>query len=181
MIRISPRAQVGDVLLVDFLADNRSQARLDKMKSALSLLQEHSSWRYRQIQRYLQRVIVMEGGGGLYDLDLRVLFFDAQVTESQTSSMLAAALVHEATHERIRRHHLIRDPANRERVERIAVRAQIDFLTYLGDIVGAETVSRAAADKTWWTEESAFARHVDHLAAQGAPRWMVRLYRTLFG
>lgn len=110
--------------------------------------------------------------------------FDAIVlTPSELAAGPAKAariIVHEATHARI---HAARIPYKgefRERIERVCLMEEKQFVSRLPASSGV-VWSVPDMSKPWWTAESSVERYLFSLRASGAPRWILWLACKLAG
>ena len=110
------------------------------------------------------------------------------LAEASTPEVIAAAIVHEATHARLTRCGIGYEEGLRAQVEAVCLRREIAFAARLPN--GEEARERAkrslelySADELW--TDAAFAeRHLDGALAAlrhlGAPEWFVRTVAAIF-
>lgn len=164
----------------DLVADERGEKRLDKLAAAIEEVRRVQPRQYSQLQRYLQRVLIIPAGGQLYDFSIRACVLDVQFVEHSVLILLASVLVHESVHARLNKMGVRHLSADMPRIEQLTIDVQAEFLNAAGrtDLVHAIQV---AARTDWWTEQAMVKRRVEQLKGYGAPRWLMRLYRRALG
>lgn len=120
-----------DGVWVGCCINDDSNAALSRMEQALGLIKEFDFLRYNQIVRDLDRVWVRHLPSNIahFDYSLRACVLDARFVLAETTEpeIIAAVIVHEATHARLWRCGIGYDEALRARVEAICVRREIAF------------------------------------------------------
>jgi hypothetical protein len=167
--------------------DDDDKKLLSKVVSAVQLLATHDRRRFNRIRRDLKRVLVywIPGSWGRYFAPLDMCLLDAAfVADSATThELLAATIVHEATHARLTKCGIGYDPSIQPRVERLCLQAELDFAAKLPNAQGVREVaeaSLAAPDSYWSSTEraqgyrQAYMEAVDRLPI---PRWLRRLLK----
>jgi hypothetical protein len=159
---------------------------LHRIEQALGLIKTYDRCRYDRLVRDLDRVWVRPIAGYLaaFNGALRACELDSRfvIAETSTLELIAAAIVHEATHARLDRRGIAYDEALRPRLEAVCLRREIAFAAKLPD--GA--MVRDSAERTlalcdspdYWTN-AAFAERFDRdnireLHDLGAPDWLIR-------
>lgn len=178
--RVSPARRVGRIVLADLVGDAGAKRRLDLLEEALEHVEAVQPRSYAQLQRNLRRVLIISRGGQVYDFDIKACILDVAFVDRQEPTGIAGALVHEGVHARLDdlgiRYHNARRPA----IERIAVRAQLDFLNAAGAPEQASAL-RAASKAEWWSDEAAVLRQVDQMRGFSVPPRIIRFCRRLLG
>jgi hypothetical protein len=164
---------------------------LQRVKAALALIKTYDRPRYDRIVRDLDRVWVrlVPHGIGCYKAAINTCELDPRFVLAQTSTpeVIAAAIVHEATHARLMRCGIGYEEGLRARVEAVCFRREIAFAARLPN--GAEVRERAqrslefySADELW-TDAALAERHLEGALAAlrhlGMPEWLVRTMPTL--
>jgi hypothetical protein len=164
-----------------------AQSFLCRLEEALQLISLYDPIRYKRLIRDLDRVWVMRLAGTsarfepkLYACILDQVFLSA---DSSTREIIAAAIVHEATHARLWRAGIRYDQAIRRRVETACVRRELAFAGKLPNGQGvrerAEWKLKVCADDEYWTDQVKTQRfveaHVNALRELGLPNWLIRV------
>jgi len=159
---------------------------LPRVEAALDLIKVHDRLRYHRLTRDLERIWVrpIPSYLGVFNAALRACELDSRfvLAEGTTPELIAATIVHEATHARIESRRVAYREDLRTRVERACLRRELAFATKLSN--GAAVRDRAERtltlcdSETYWTN-AAFAERFDqgHIAALrdlGAPEWVIR-------
>jgi hypothetical protein len=109
------------------------------------------------------------------------------LAETSTPELIAATIVHEATHARLHHRGIAYKEEWRQRIERACVRRELAFAAKLphGDLVRAQAEAALALCTTqgFWTNTAFDARHdTDHIEVfrdLGAPSWLVRALQAV--
>ena len=176
----APQADAFGVNLADLHPAADTPEVFERIRSALVLLRESQPWRLGAIQRGFRYVLIIPGGGPFYSLDLRCCVVDRKAVLGAPAARLAALLVHEAVHARLHRWKIPQDGQHADRVEAVAIRAELAFLETQPNMEPHACALREAAAKKWWRPEAIRARRREQLAALGAPRWVVRAHARFF-
>jgi|SRR3989344_152174 len=153
----------------------------DKTHAALDLIRQHGPMRLQRMKRDLRGIWITYTAGNLaeYDSAGKLCLLDpAYLLRSDvTSGDVAATLVHEATHARLRAAGFGYETKSRARIENVCFRAEIAFARHLPN--GQEIVERACRNLTLdpvvWTAASAEERATTKLRELGVPQWLIRL------
>lgn len=167
---------------------------LRRVEEALGLIQKYDRLRYDRLVRDLDRVWVRDlpGALGTFNSSLHACSLDREfvLDEMSRPELIAATIVHEATHARLDRCGIGYGEELRPRVEAACFRRELAFAARLpnGDRVreNAERSLALCASHDHWTN-AAFAErydkdHIGALRKLGAPDWIGRtalLLRTL--
>jgi hypothetical protein len=197
------RAQVPDSLLSDrvmlWLSSGRSvdglwvgtyfQTNADqvlrRMEEALRLIKIHDQMRYKRLINDLDRVWVrlVPGALGRYVHTLRACELDERfvLADSSLPEVIAATIVHEATHARLCRCGIGYDEIVRSRVEAVCFRRELAFARKLpnGEHVRERALAYLAMPGSTWTDTASCDRDlegsVQTLRHLGWPDWLLRL------
>lgn len=168
--------------------DKRQDQRLlDRVEEALALIKRYDRLRYDRLSRDLKRVWVhvIPGGFGSYNEAFAACELDPRFVLPETTSpeLIAATIVHEATHSRLLRCGIGYEEAVRARVEAVCLRREIGFAAKLPN--GAEV--KEVAERGLAMETSAPGFYSDTQKSQrrddgtiealrqlGTPDWFVR-------
>jgi hypothetical protein len=163
-----------DGLWIGAVCDNDERA-LRCVKKALRLIKVHDPIRYDRLLRDLDRVLVGPiPSQGRYSASMKACHLDSRFVLAKTTSpeQIAATIVHEATHARLRRCGIGYDEQLRGRVEAVCVRRELAFARRLphGDDVRAQA---EWALRHGWSDTPFDERRRQELVEMGAPAWVV--------
>jgi hypothetical protein len=162
------------------------QKAMCRVDAALSLIQLHDPVRYRRLTQDLKRIWVrrLVGCLGQFDQSSWTCALDSRFVQDgeTTAEMIAATIVHEATHARLHRRGIGYDEDRRLDVEEVCLRREMAFSAKLPD--GA--LVREQAERTLHAlpdMDLSSAGHRDRLREWvertlrdvGMPKWIVRL------
>jgi hypothetical protein len=179
-----------DGLWIGVSADDAERI-LWRVEAALCLTKTHDQLRYNRLVRDLERVWVrlLPDGLGSFNELLAACELDARFVGGETSSLevIAAAIVHEATHARLMRRGIDYQEGLRARVEAICLRREKAFAAKLpnGEEVRerAERTLQLCATQDYWTDvafnERYLAGAMGALKHLGVPDWIGRTLLTL--
>jgi hypothetical protein len=130
---------------------------LVKLREAFDLLRTHDSRRFAQLRkgvRYIWVGATHNTAEYWVDLNMCVLQFDYVLSAKTSAADLAQTLVHEAMHARLHRLGFGYEEHERDRIERICVRAEIDFVERLSGEASlvADAERRLAYGADVWTD-----------------------------
>ncbi len=153
----------------------------DKTRAALDLIHQYGPMRLRRMKRDLRGIWITYTAGNLaeYDPAGRLCLLDpAYLSRSDVTPVdVAATIIHEATHARLREAGFGYEAKSRARIENVCFRAEITFARHLPD--GQEIVERACRnlilDPVVWTADSAEERVTTKLRELGVPQWLIQL------
>lgn len=153
---VSPRTIVEGIELVA-LADVGREIELQTVRqiaAALRLIKSTDPVRWSRVRRDLKRILVTEVGGPLYVHPVRAALLRAGYVHSASVAYLALTLVHEATHARLWSRGIRYAAADRERIERICVRAEVAFAERQEQHAQLVQSARAKLSERWWEKDS---------------------------
>jgi hypothetical protein len=160
---------------------------LDRVEEALRLIKTHDPLRYARLLRDVDRiwVILLPASYGTFDDALRACKLDERFVLAETSSpeMIAATIVHEATHARLTHCGMGYEGEEfRARVERVCFRRERAFAAKLpnGTEVRAQADSRLEGYPAEYWTDAAFEKRfleggVETLRHLGQPEWLIRI------
>lgn len=101
--------------------ESDSCSLLDEVERALRLLSEHSSRDLRLVQKGYKRILVAPSvyGAGYLRSDYEMCVLDRELVVKAPRAAIAATLVHEATHARLKRRGHRYTEGKRSRLERL--------------------------------------------------------------
>jgi hypothetical protein len=175
MIRRSPRATFGRIVIGDLLADEGSESRIQTVRDALELAASAFPRGYGMAQRYLRRILVVGGGGQVYAATIRACVLDAGFIERENLAVIVGLICHEAMHARVDQAGIQYSRANRPRIEKLCVALQADALIAAGDEAAARRAT-GSLSAPWWTDEARMGRRSEQLRAHGIPEVLVGLH-----
>jgi hypothetical protein len=158
---------------------------LDRVEEALRLIKGYDRSRYDRLRRDLERIWVriVPGALGCFNYSLHACELDRRFVLAEASSpeLIAAAIVHEATHARLMRRGVGYAEDLRVRVEAICCRRELAFAGKLpnGEQLRAQAERRLTdIPNDYWTNAAFRDRfdkdHAEALRDLGAPDWLVR-------
>jgi hypothetical protein len=173
-----------DGLWVGTYFQRNAEQVMRRVEEALRLIKTYDQRRYKRLISDVDRVWVrlVPGGLGKYTHSLRACELDERFVLAETSpaEMIAATIVHEATHARLRRCGIGYDENIRGRVEAVCIRREQAFARKLpnGEHVYELAQDALAMPPTTWTDTAGRDRDlegsVQTLRHLGAPNWVVR-------
>jgi hypothetical protein len=164
---------------------------LRRIEQALLLIKRYDRIRYDRLLRDLQRVWVLLLPSSIAGFEYRIYTCEIDtrfcLAETTTPELLAAVIVHEATHARLRHCGIGYEEAQRPRIEEICLRREIAFGAKLpnGEAVRdqAERTLGLCATGEYWTSAAFRERYIEGgveiLRYVGAPDWLARVFRWL--
>jgi hypothetical protein len=164
---------------------------LRRIEEALSLIKHYDRVRYDRLLRDLQRVWVLLLASSIAGFEYRIYTCEIDtrfcLAETTTPELLAAVIVHEATHARLRHCGIGYEEAQRPRIEEICLRREIAFAATLpnGEAARdmAERTLALCATGEYWTSAAFRERYieggVEALRYLGAPGWLAQVFRWL--
>jgi hypothetical protein len=177
----------SDGLWIGVSLDSEADPILRRVEEALHLIKAYDRFRYDRLTRDLERVWVrlLPGVFGNFNSSLRACELDRRFVLSETSTeVIAATIVHEATHARIHRCGIGYDEKLRPRIEAACLRRELAFAAKLpnGEKVRdyAERSLSLCATQDFWTNAAFGERHdKDHIQALRDLGVSDRLIRTI--
>lgn len=143
----APRPAIVDRLAVRFSTsrhvdglwvgtmESKPQSGLRRVEEALQLIKDHDALHYSRVINNLDRIWVklLTNGVTQYEATLNACVFDLRhiVLGTTTSEWIAAAIVHDATHARLRKWDVIYDEKKRARITAICIRRELNFVARL--------------------------------------------------
>ena len=152
---------------------NVEEELFSRIEDGLALILDAQPWRARRLSYDIQRVLSVYPTGAQYVPSIRSCVIGYLDLLHLTREEIAATIVHEATHGRISNAGIEYHPDCRERIERVCLRAEKNFLRALS---GQPRLERRELGSLtpWWTEK----HHVDGLTSQlrelGVPEFWIR-------
>ncbi len=147
-------------------------------EAGLRLLAKFDGRQFRHMQRNISQIGVSPTVSSYYEPALRGIFLSPRVVDAGWPGLLAATLIHESTHARLRR--LSWSSYNRDRMrhERVCFRAQSDLLAKLPADVKLQEMVEAQFRSVDWSE--ADHQEIAELVRQhGFPSWFERTLASL--
>src|SRR5262245_47169903 len=163
------------------------QRLLDRVEEALALIKTYDRLRYDRLSRDLKRfwVPVLHGIRGCYNEAFAACELDARFVLPETTSpeLIAATIVHEATHSRLLRCGIGCEEAVRARVEAVCLRRELAFAAKLPNGAEVKELAEHAMAMTsdapdFWSDAQRSPRWddgaIEALRQLGVPDWLVR-------
>jgi hypothetical protein len=190
-LRLSTARQVDGLWVGIAFAGKTAEPVFRRVEEALSLIKENDRLRYSRLIRDLERVWVRDTPGalGTFNQVLRACSLDREFVLAETTrpELIAATIVHEATHARLESCGISYQEKLRPRIEAVCFRRERAFATKLpnGEQVRdqAERALATYSKQDFWTNV-AFAERFDRdyieaLRKLGAPDWIGQTALTL--
>jgi hypothetical protein len=166
--------------------DSEPEPILRRVEEALYLIKAYDGVRYVRLIRDIERVWVrpIPGALGSFEDSLHACVLDRGFVLAETSlpELIAATIVHEATHARLHRRGIGYEEKLRTRIEAVCFRRELAFASKLPN--GEQARERAERSLTFYASEdywtnAAFGERFDKdqgdlLRSLGAPNWLVR-------
>jgi hypothetical protein len=155
-----------------------------RVEQALLLIRQFDALRYKRLTSDFERIWVrlLPAALASYHVALRTCQLDTRYVLADTTpvEMLAACIVHEATHARLRRCGIGYDEKLRQRVEEVCLRRELAFAARLPDGANVRQAAEEALQTPpeFWRDE-AFNEHfaagnAETLRYLGVPAWLIR-------
>jgi hypothetical protein len=151
------------------------------LQGALSLLHDTDHLRFGRAQRHVKRIVVADNTGAVYVPEIKACVLGLSYVLESSPARLASAIVHEATHARMRNMRVAYTPKSCGREETRCVSESLAFLdrvpggereaAQLRESVGAEMQS----DEPWFAESRRWKLFADDMRRAGYPEWFIRL------
>jgi hypothetical protein len=182
--RLSSRSVVRGLEVRYFMAtDPEDRAGWSKVQQAVEVLATYDLRRLERAKRDLRGILVVAvGGDGEYWRGQRLCVLDDRPVKSDdvTPFSVAGTIAHEAMHARLFHAGFGYGPGNRNRVERVCCKAELDFGQRLPPEDGRPVVERAQArlaqdPEQLWSDAAVAGYSADRLRKLGMPQWFIRL------
>jgi hypothetical protein len=161
---------------------------LERVVEALHTIEVHDPLRYRRLTHDLHRIWVttfLPGSLGAFTPRFRACRLQEEFVghDETTLEMIAATIVHEATHARLDKCRIEYEESLRARIEAVCFRREIAFAAKLPDgAVVREQAERKLtfyADPAYWTDAAFHNRDLTEVPQAirqlGAPEWVARV------
>ncbi|WP_353644585.1 hypothetical protein [Mesorhizobium sp. WSM2239] len=159
---------------------------MDRVDAGLSLIRLHDPVRYRRLTRDLKRIWLrhLPGCIGRFDPPSWTCELDSRFVQDNetTTEMVAALIVHEATHARLWRHGIRYEENIRFDVEGVCIRREIAFSAKLpeGGLVRQRAARKLDALSNMDLSDAAKRKRLRErmegtLRGIGMPQWIVKL------
>jgi hypothetical protein len=183
MLWLSSGRRVDGLWLGTYFQKNAEEV-MRRVEEALRLIKRYDERRYKRLISDLDRVWVrlVPGALGKYTHSLRACELDERFVLSNTSlpEVIAATIVHEATHARLWRCGIGYAENIRGRVEAVCFRRELAFARTLpsGEHAREKALDSLAMPPATWTDTADRDRDLEGSAQTlrhlGAPDWLVR-------
>lgn len=173
--RLLPRQVVEGVEITTLTGDERAAVQMSRLAEALRLVRRYDPTRFNRLTKQLRRIAIVSRGGELYDHGLSTYMADLGVAATRSIPELALAIVHEATHARLRCRGVQTTASNVARVERICVEQEMAFARLLPDSATLVEWAEGKLLRSWWGDEELRLRRDQLSATFGFPKWLLGL------
>lgn len=180
-LRFLPTSSKYSIELAVFSGRGEPGPLFGKIGEALALIQSYDPVRLARIRGHLKRIALVERGGEVYDHGLRTYLADAGVLRRRQPAEVAMAIVHEATHARLRHCGIRTTESNQARIEALCVKEEIAFASRLPDGAVFIEHARSKLHTPWWGKAESARRADDQLRSLRVPEWVIRLRQKLTG
>lgn len=176
----APRQTIAGIEVVDLIALETEGDHTQGIREAVQLVASVSPPHLTRLQKELSCILVGLGKGFFFEPSLKACGVGEGYQEGRPVELLAAYLVHEATHASLWRRGFRYHPHLRARIERACIRAEMRFARNLPDpsLVIVQAQKRMLA-KTWRTEKEMFDHREEEYIRLGVPKWLLRIRRIL--
>src|ERR1700724_2307085 len=190
MLRFSKRRHLDGLWIGTWETD--AEPILCRIEAALLLIKRYDRIRYDRLLRDLQRVWVLLLPSSIGSFEDRIYRCEIDtrycLAETTTPELLAAVIVHEATHARLWRHGIRYEEAQRPHIEEICLRREIAFAAKLPNGEDArdqaERTLALCASGEYWTSAAFRERYIEGgvelLRYMGVPGWLALVFRWLW-
>ena len=120
-----PTTEVSGLRVIDAINAGYTEALVEKLRAATTLLQQYDEIALAKARRALSTVVFFPTGPEFWPRTYACVLPDVR---HLSAPQVAILLIHEATHARLWRCGFRYDPAERSRIERICVRAELSVL-----------------------------------------------------
>ena len=185
MILTSARHDVQGIPTLVSRFSQSVDSELARIDSALTLLREQDSTRFRRLTNTCTKIVVGDFLGSAFWPLSNACALDSRRVLRGDPVALALVIVHESTHATLACRGVYSIRSRARRIEHVCVRQELNFLDRL-DAAGFANVAawkdfRAAQLKSeWWTERAQYERRRRELTARGAQRWLLWLHAAFF-
>jgi hypothetical protein len=188
MLWLTTARRSADGLWLGAYSDGNAEAVLVRVEAALSLIKTQERPRYDRLCRDLDRIWVrdLDSSAAHFDPALRACVLDERfVLDGDTdATILAATIVHEATHARLWHYGFGYEEACRHRVETICLRRELAFARRLPDGQPARERAEAALalPPSYFTDAAFRERALEGVIQtlqELKPRWLARLFLAM--
>ena len=153
-----------DGLWIGTEESSESEAVLSRVVDALRLIKTYDPHRFNRVRHDLDRVWVrlVPGANGQFNAALRTCALDRRFVLASCPELIAATIVHEATHARLWHCGIGYEEKVRARVEKICVRRESAFAAKLpsGEAVRARAEQKLAIPREFWSDVEVKERYV---------------------
>lgn len=176
-------SEAGGIPLVHLGSEDDAPGDLAAAAAGVGLLGATAPRTFARLRQDVPRVAVTTLGdlAGGYAYGSGWVLLDVQFLRTHRPGCVAALLVHEATHARIRRMGVTSLRGRAERIERRCLREQASFAARLPLEVGVcercVAVMTLGTAEAWWNPEREGERRAVAAQDLGAPRWLVERVR----
>lgn len=173
-----------DGLWVGSYFQTNAEGALRRVEAALRLIKSNDRRRYDRMIHDLDRVWVrlLTTGAAQFDPSLRACLLDERFLLAETTDpeLIAAMIVHEATHARLWRCGIRYDGDRRRRIEAICFRRELAFARRLPNGQSAREAAEdaLAMGPSYWTNVASQDREVEgsiQVLRHLEPNWLARL------
>jgi hypothetical protein len=183
LLRLSRKTYIDGVWVGVFSEGRKKEIEiLRRVGEALHLIKRYDKYRYKRVLQEIERIWVhlLPYGGAVFARGLKRCLIDPRFVLASSPTILASAIVHEATHGRLMRYNIGYEEQIRSRVEKICMRQELRFALKVPD---GEELQQTVKDRLElppesWSDE-AFAEayrtgehEIVHVA--GIPEWLER-------
>jgi hypothetical protein len=174
-----PTSSAYAIRLAVFSGRGEPEPLFQRVKDGLGIIKAYDPRRFERIRRYLRLIALVERGGEVYDHALRTYIVDVGILKQRHTEEVAMAIVHEATHARLRHCGIQTTERNHARIEELCVKEEIAFASRLPGGAPFIEHARRKIHTPWWGKEESHRRVDEQLRSLGVPKWVIRVRQRL--
>jgi hypothetical protein len=180
-VLVNPRRQLDGFELINMSGDANNVWAKEQLDAALAAIQRAAPQTLAGVMGRLRRLIVVPGDVGYYSPDVGAAVIGTGYLDRCNAAQLALLIVHEATHARLHRLGIRTRSANRKRIEKICIDAELAIAQRMPEAEVLIDQIRSKAKFPWWTPEIQRDRLASVAREGHAPSWVQRLVGKLPG
>lgn len=180
-VRLLNSSEVHGFRLTVFSGHAERDSFIRKVTAALELIAANDPRRFMRLRRDVKRFALVAAGGDYFDSDIDAHIVDLRTLRESSVVELANLIAHEAVHARLIHAGIPYSEPLKARIEALCVEEEIALATKLPGGTQLIPSLRARLEKPWWQPAESERRIADQLTSLGAPRWLLRIRRILWG
>lgn len=178
--RIAERRVVCGIEIVSALSLGEESPHIRAAAQAVELIARHDRALLLRIRQHVRAILIGKMGPGFEQKRRICILRDADL-ESLPVERIALQIAHEAAHARFFDAGCDYGPESRARIERYCVRAELRLAQRIPGGKALLDASARQLEDPWWSDQQLYERKEAMWRDAGAPNWLLRLGRRLFG